>query len=88
MIILRNYIIIWFLKIVKKRLTLYLLVSSAETFANSLEPDQARQNVALDLVPNCLTHYLVFLKEFLEKGDFEKSRQTTKQIMKKLPSRQ
>ena len=25
------------------------------TFANSLDPDQARQNVGPDLVPNCLT---------------------------------
>ena len=57
-------------------------MSSAGTFANSLESDQARQNVRLDLVPNCLTLYLVFLKEFLEKVDFEKSQQTTNQIMK------
>ena len=34
-------------------LTLYLLVSS--TFANRLDPDQARQNVGPDLDPNCLT---------------------------------
>ena len=26
------------------------------TFANSLDPDQARQNVGSDLDPNCLTH--------------------------------
>ena len=32
-------------------------VSSADTviFANSLDPDQARQNVGPDLNPNCLT---------------------------------
>ena len=63
-------------------------MSSAETFANSLEPDQARQNVGLDLVPNSLMLYLVFLKEFLEKVDFlKKSQQTTKQTIQKLPSR-
>ena len=37
------------------------------TFANSLEPDQARQNIGLDLDQNCLT-----LKLFFEYGDFEK----------------
>ena len=26
------------------------------TFANSLDPDQAQQNVGPDLDPNCLTH--------------------------------
>ena len=26
------------------------------TFANSLKPDQAQQNVGPDLDPNCLTH--------------------------------
>ena len=35
-------------------LTLYILVSSIN-FANSLDPDQARQNVGPDLDPNCLT---------------------------------
>ena len=38
------------------------LVPSAYNFANSLDPDQAQQNVGPDLDPNCLT--LVFLKEF------------------------
>ena len=36
-----------------------LLVLSADRliiFANSLEPDQDKQNVCLDLDPNCLTH--------------------------------
>ena len=37
---------------------------------NSLDPDQARQNVGPDLDPNCLT-LMVFLKEFIEKDDFE-----------------
>ena len=36
------------------------------TFANSLDPDQARQKVGPDLHPNCLT-LMVFLKECFEK---------------------
>ena len=39
-------------------LTLFLLLatlSTADNFANSLGPDQARQNVGPDLDPNCLT---------------------------------
>ena len=43
------------------------------TFANSLEPDQARQNVAPDLDPNCLTLLL-----HCEKVGFQKNQQTTK----------
>ena len=39
-------------------------------FANSLDQDQARQNVRPDLDPNCLTLKVV-LKEFFEKDDFE-----------------
>ena len=41
------------------------------TFVNSLEPDQARQHIGPDLDPNCLT-LMVFLKEIIEKVDFEK----------------
>ena len=55
-------------------------------FANSLDPDQARQNVGPDLDPNCFT-LIVFLKEVVEKFNFEKSRQTTKNY-EKLPSMQ
>ena len=33
------------------------------TFANSMDPDQARQNVGPDLDPNCLT-LMVFRKDF------------------------
>ena len=36
-------------------------------FANSLEPDQDRQNVGPDLDPNGLTLLIVILKEFLKK---------------------
>ena len=40
-----------------KGLALYMLVSSVDNpDANSLDPDQARQNVGPDLDPNCLTH--------------------------------
>ena len=42
------------------------------TFANSLELDQARQNVGPDQDPNCFDTLMVFLKEFLKKVDFEK----------------
>ena len=38
-------------------------------FANSLDPDQAGQNVGPDLDPNCLI-LIVFLKEFSEKKYF------------------
>ena len=41
------------------------------TFANSLDPDQARQNVGPDLDPNCLT-LMVFRKEFFEEVNFRK----------------
>ena len=41
-------------------------------FANSLDPDYDRLNVHPDLDPNCLTR-IVFLKEYFEKVDFEKS---------------
>ena len=51
------------------------------TFANSLEPDQARQYVGSDLEPTCLT----LLKDFFENVNFEKIRRRQK-IMKKFPS--
>ena len=44
-------------------------MSSADNLnANSLDPNQARQNVTL----------IVFLKEYLEKDDYEKNQQMTK----------
>ena len=55
-------------------------------FANSLDPDQAQQNVRPDLDPNYLT-LMVFLKEFFKKVDFEKNQQTTKKH-EKLPRMQ
>ena len=41
------------------------------TFANSLVPDQAQQNIEPNLSPNCFT-LMVFLKESFEKVDFER----------------
>ena len=50
----------------------YLLVSNPLiTIANSLDPDQARQNVRPDQYLNCLT-LMVFLKEFLKKSILKK----------------
>ena len=37
------------------------------TFANSLDPDQAQQNVGPDLDPNCLTLWRYFWKFFFKK---------------------
>ena len=48
------------------------------TFVNSLEPDQAKQQFGPDLDPNCLT-LRVYLREFLEKVDFEKNQQMKKE---------
>ena len=54
------------------------------TFANSLDPDQAQQNVGPDLDSNYLT-LMVFVTEFMIKNDFETNQQTTKMHVK-LPS--
>ena len=37
------------------------------TSANSLNPDQAQQNIRPDLDPNCLDTLMVFLKDFFLK---------------------
>ena len=42
------------------------------TFANNLDPDQARQKVGPDLNPNCLTLWWYSWTIFFEKVDFEK----------------
>ena len=49
------------------------------TLANSLDPDQDRQNAGPDLDPNCLT-LIVFLKELFEEVNFEKSQQKTTEV--------
>ena len=53
----------------------YFMISLHErmgTFADSLDPYQAQQNVGPDLDPICLT-LTVFLKEFFKKVAFKKS---------------
>ena len=55
------------------------------TFANSLDPDQGRQNVGPDLDPNSSDALIVFLKEFFEKVYFEKSADDNKS-MKNYPA--
>ena len=55
------------------------------TLANSLDPDQARQNVGPDLDPNCLT-LMVFLKEFFETVDFEKKISRRQKSMQNYPA--
>ena len=42
------------------------------TFANSFDPDKARQNFGPDLGPNLFYTLMVFLKVVFEKVDFEK----------------
>ena len=54
------------------------------TFANSLDPDQDKQNVDPDLDPNCLCRTL-FLKKF-EKVNFEKKSADDKENMKNYPA--
>ena len=68
-------------------LPLCLLVSSADKlFATNSDPDQARQHVGPDQDPNCFT-LMLFLEEFIEKINFEKNQQTTKNH-ENLPSMQ
>ena len=57
------------------------------TFANSLDPDQAGQNIGPDLNPICFDTLIVFLKEFFENADFEKKSADNKNIAK-LPTMQ
>ena len=48
------------------------------TFANSLDPGQARQNVGPDLGPSCLNDIMtVIVQEFFKNLNFEKSQQST-----------
>ena len=54
-------------------------------FANSLGPDQARQNVGPDLGPNCLTLWWYSWMNFSKKLILKKNQQTTKN-MKKYPA--
>ena len=52
---------------------------SADNFCKQLDLDQTRQNVGSDQAANCLK-LVVFLKEFFNKGDFEKNQQMTKSM--------
>ena len=63
------------------------MLSAGNIFGNSLDPDQAWQNVRPDLDPNYLTLWWYPCKNFLENVDFEKNPQTIRS-MKKLPSMQ
>ena len=53
--------------------------------ANSLDPDQARQNVGPDLGPNCLT-LMVFLKGYMKTLFGKKSVEPRGQKHAKLPT--
>ena len=49
------------------------MLSADNSFANRLDPDQARQNVGPDLDSNCLTCMMLFLKDFFKKVDHEEN---------------
>ena len=57
------------------------------TFANSLDPDQVDRKSVLIWIETVLNSS-IFLKELLEKVDFEKNHQTTTKKHEKLPSTQ
>ena len=46
-------------------------VSSADTFTNNLDPDQAQYNIGPALDPNCLT-LMSFMKQFKKKMIIDK----------------
>ena len=58
-------------------------VCSADNFANSLNPDQARQDIGHDLDPNCLNSLslIVFQEKLFEKINFGKEISRFKQTM-------
>ena len=58
------------------------------TFANSLDPDQARQNIGPDLDPNCLTLWWYSWKIFFKKDNLKKQNPQTTKKHAKLPSMQ
>ena len=53
------------------------------TFANSLDPDQDRHLAGPDLGPNSLT-LTVFLREFIEKVNFEEKSADVNKSMKNM----
>ena len=64
---------------IKITLIFLYLCHLLKTIANSLDPDEAQQNVGPDLDPICLT-LRIFLKEFFKKVDFEKNSRQQKSI--------
>ena len=63
-------------------------MSPADTFANSLGPDQARQNAGPDQDQNCLTHSDGILERFFSKKLILKKKSTDDKKHTQLPSRQ
>ena len=61
-------------------------------FANSLDPDQAQQNVGPDLHPNCLTlwqySWQIFFEKVKQKKKKKKKNPDDKKVCAKLPSMQ
>ena len=58
------------------------LLSADNSFTNSLDPDQAQQNVATESGSKLFDTMMIIMKEFFEKVDFEKNQQTTKNACK------
>ena len=56
------------------------------TIANSLDPEQARQNVRHDLDPNCLQFWWYFCKNILKKQIFKKKQSRRLKKHAKFPS--
>ena len=56
------------------------------TFANSMNPDQARQNVLPDLCPNCLTLWLYSWKNISKKLILKKKSADNKKAWKNYPA--
>ena len=54
------------------------------TFANSLDPDQARHNIELDLNLKLIATLIAFMKEFFEKVKFERKIEDLK-VLKRSP---
>ena len=64
------------------------LSSSAQIFANRLDPDLARQNVLPDLDPHCMMTLMVFIKEFFEKKIELKKKALADKRKKNMPNYQ
>ena len=75
-------IMLWLQKILPWNFTSGNFCHLLLTFANSLDPEQDRQNVCpdldLDLNRSTLSLVIMSLKDFFEKVDFEKNQQHEK----------